>query len=283
MVETASEGYNQHRITMRIYLVRHGQSQSNADWTVNRKVADHAIELTGNGKQQARAAGEFLAKRFKSVLDFTGGFTEARIPKIRLWHSPYLRTRQTAMGIVETCRLPERKTGGYAIQMSSSTFRKRTGGESWFCDNVQEDHPVPHGREHMLLAEQQFGLFDGLSDEERAEFFPQEHRYYEKCKNFEGKMWPKMPQGESRFEVCQRVHQAFGTFHRDADRHGIKDIVVVGHGTTNRAFVTMWLHKRWEWMHNEPNPRNCSIRLIEDGEDKGYIFDGFKGGQHKGQ
>ena len=67
------------------------------------------------------------------------------------------------------------------------------------------------------------------------------------------------------------------------DSMKVEDIVVVGHGTTNRAFVQMWLHLPWEWMHKEPNPKNCSIRLIEDGEDKGYIFKGFDGGQHAGQ
>lgn len=271
---------------MRIFLVRHGQSQSNADWTVNRRVADHAIELTDAGKLQARAAGEFLSEWFQNNLLEPSGGVVGDLPMVRLWHSPYTRTRQTAMGITDACVLPPKKEGyriGVSPRFSSIlSWVPRKEGDSWFLDDDSEA-PVPHGREHMLLAEQQFGLFDGLSDEERAEFFPQEHRYYEKCKNFEGKMWPKMPQGESRFEVCQRVHQAFGTFHRDAEKYGIKNIVVVGHGTTNRAFVTMWLHKRWEWMHNEPNPRNCSIRLIENGEDKGYIFDGFKGGQHKGQ
>lgn len=227
---------------MRIFLVRHGQSQANVDHSINSRVADHAIELTEEGHKQAQAAGEFL-----------GDYLQADNLRIRLWHSPYRRTRQTADRIQETAV-------GYQ-------------GDSIFLDK----------REHMLLAEQQFGLFDGLSDEERENQFPKEQAYYEKCKAFEGKMWPKMPLGESRFEVCQRVHQAFGTFHRDAEKHGIRNIVVVGHGTTNRAFVTMWLHKPWEWMHEEPNPLNCSIRLIEDGEDKGYIFKGFKGGFHKGQ
>ena len=142
----------------------------------------------------------------------------------------------------------------------------RGEGMSWFIDQ----------REHLLLHEQQFGVFDGLSDEDREKYYPREQAYYEKCKKFEGKMWPKMPQGESRMDVCQRVHQAFGTFHRDAAKHGIENIVVVGHGTTNRAFLQMWLHKPWEWMHQEPNPTNCSVRLIENGEDKGYLFDEFE-------
>ena len=82
--------------------------------------------------------------------------------------------------------------------------------------------------------------------------------------------------GENRFQVAQRVHQAFGTFHRDADRHGIQDLIIVSHGVTLRAFVLMWLHLPVEWIETEPNPANCSIRLIEEGEDKGYIFPGFE-------
>lgn len=130
-------------------------------------------------------------------------------------------------------------------------------------------------REHLLLAEQQFGLFDGLSDEEREARYPAEHAYYEKCKKFEGKLWPKMPLGESRIDVAQRVHQSFGTFKRDAEKHGINNIIIAAHGTVNRAFIMMWLHLPYEWMHSEPNPPNCSVRLLEDGEDKGYIFEGF--------
>ena len=256
---------------MRIFLVRHGQSRSNVDATENRRVADHAIALSDEGQRQARACGGFLADYFARHLleSGTGG---AFLPAIRLWHSPYLRTRQTAAAIVETCRLPCDAALPAARARSAdgpgrSIHERRAAGESFFADR----------KEHLLLAEQQFGIFDGLSDEERAEKYADFHAYYEKCKAFEGKMWPKMPLGESRFEVCQRVHQSFGTFKRDEDKHGIENIVVVGHGTTNRAFVVMWLHLPYEWMHQEPNPANCSVRLIEDGEDRGYVFEGFKG------
>lgn len=268
---------------MRIFLVRHGMSRSNVDWSENRRVADHAIELTEEGKKQARGAGEFLAQYFaenhmrvESPKDpIQGDVGRAFFPKVRLWHSPYKRTRQTAEGLQKTCLVPRNLSIELNPKgMTGNSWEGRSKGESFFLDK----------REHMLLAEQQFGVFDGLSDEEREKHYPREQAYYEKCKKFEGKLWPKMPLGESRFEVCQRVHQAFGSFHRDVERHEIRNIVVVGHGTTNRAFVQMWLHKPWEWMHQEPNPQNCSVRLIEDGEDKGYIFEGFKnpeGYKHK--
>lgn len=252
---------------MRIFLVRHGQSRANLDWKENKRVADHAIELSEEGKKQARAAGEFLAGWFDDAWGDGGAWIP--VPRVRLWHSPYTRTRQTAQEIERVCVCSR---GIANMGVHEEFYRKK--GQSWFVDV----------REHLLLAEQQFGIFDGLSDDERREQYPDMQAYYQKCKDFEGKIWPKMPLGESRFEVCQRVHQAFGTFHRDARKHEIENLVIVGHGTTNRAFIMMWLHLPYEWMHEEPNPKNCSIRLLEDGEDKGYIFEGFEhaeGYKHK--
>lgn len=236
---------------MRVLLVRHGESKANVDWNENTEHADHSIPLTDKGHLQAQAAGKFLSGYFCSKF---GPDNYKR--RVRLWHSPYLRTRQTAQTLCINCKVPE--------EMGNKSIPTFNVGESWFHDI----------REHFLLYEQQFGLFDGLSDEQREAKYPDMVAHYEKCKRALGKMWPKMPMGESRADVCQRVHQAFGTFHRDADRHDIQTIVVVAHGTTNRAFTMMWLHKNYEWMHEEPNPKNCSIRLLEDGEDKGYIYAG---------
>lgn len=85
-----------------------------------------------------------------------------------------------------------------------------------------------------------------------------------------------MPGGESRVDVALRLHHGFfGTAQRDFDRHNINTVVVVAHGTVNRAFTTMWCHHNWEFLEKEPNPNNCSVRLLEDGKDQGYVFDGF--------
>lgn len=219
---------------LRVFLVRHGQSAANVDHEILKKIADHAVPLTPEGKRQARAAGSFL-----------GRYLAEHPGRVRLWRSPYLRTRETAAEILDTCLSPS--------------------GEPMIGDAY----------EHLLLHEQQFGVFDGLSDEEKELRYPDATAFYRKCKDATGKMWPQMPLGESRVQVCLRVHQAFGTFHRDLDRHGVDTVVIVGHGTTNRAFITMWLHKPYEWMEEEPNPANCSIRLIDDKEDHGYVFPGF--------
>jgi len=218
---------------VRILLVRHGESLGNVDPRVHATTADHAVPLSERGHQQAREAGARIA-------DYLDQHVQGERPHIRLWVSPYHRTRQTADRLVETAR-------------------------GWITDRV----------EHILLCEQQFGLFDGVAEAELPQRFPNEWSYYDMVCRFGGKFWARMPQGESRFDVAKRIHQAFGTFHRDALEHGIRDIIVICHGVTLRAFVMMWCHLSPEWFEAEPNPNNCAIRRIEDGTDRGYVFPGF--------
>jgi broad specificity phosphatase PhoE len=217
---------------MRILLVRHGESMGNVDPAVHATTADHAVPLSERGLAQAREAGAHIARYYESTAD------EKR--HVRLWLSPYRRTRETADAITEAA-------GGH------------------ITDRV----------EHILLCEQQFGLFDGLTDAQMLARFPHEKSYFDLQCRFGGKFWARMPQGESRFDVAQRIHQAFGTFQRDAVQHGIRDIVVICHGVTLRAFVMMWCHLSPEWFESEPNPANCAIRLIDHGIDRGYLFAGF--------
>jgi broad specificity phosphatase PhoE len=221
----------------RILLVRHGRTTANEDKTVTLTVADHAIELTELGRAQARETGGFLRGYLADLHDRSGG--DAMGP-VRLWQSPYRRTRDTAAIIHATVN--------------------------------QERALIADLREHDLLAEQQFGLFDGIEDADLPVRFPAEHAAYKKAEAFEGRYWARMPLGESRFDVALRVQVAFGTFHRDAERHGIRTIVVVAHGVTVRAFVKGWLHLPYEWFEKEKNPANCSVRLIEDEQDRGYVF-----------
>ena len=212
---------------MEIYLVRHGQSVANVDPSVYRTTADHAVPLSDLGRAQAREAGEFLRARFEAA-----GYAERHV---RLWCSPYLRTRQTADGIEEAC----------------APF-------------------VTDRREDILLCEQQFGLFDGVPDDELPVLFPAEHAHYRKHERHEGRFWARMPLGESRFDVALRIRLFFGTIQRDAEG-GVHTVIVVCHGVTLRAFVMSWLHRTPEWFEEEPNPTNCAIRLIDGNEDRGYL------------
>jgi 2,3-bisphosphoglycerate-dependent phosphoglycerate mutase len=220
---------------LRVFLVRHGQSLANEDPSYYTKMADHAVPLSDHGCQQAADAGKNLLSVFKNIY----GTEKPKNHYCRLWTSPYLRARETGELICQET-------------------------QGWIDDS----------REHMFLGEQQFGLFEGVDwdSDEITESYPKELEYYQKCAAFGGKFWAKIPLGESRFDVCLRVSQAFGSFHRDAAMHGIKNIVIVSHGITIRAFLTMWLHLTPEWFEEEPNPANCSIRLIENNVDKGFVY-----------
>lgn len=67
----------------RIILVRHGESQGNADDRIYETVPDHALTLTERGRAEVLETG----RRLRELIG-----TES----LRMWVSPYVRTRQTA-------------------------------------------------------------------------------------------------------------------------------------------------------------------------------------------
>ena len=209
-----------------LYLIRHGQSTRNVDPTVFTPMADHDIPLSELGRRQARAAGMAL----RDLIALKPG------DPLRLWSSPYRRTRETA-------------------ELVEAGLRPR--------------FPQMDRREHINLCEQQFGLFDGVPDKELPVRFPLEHAHYALAEQHGGRFWARMPLGESRFDVAVRIYESMGTFHRDADRHGVRNIVVVCHSVTLRAFVMQWLHLPYEWFDQQPNPGNCDIYHI-DATQKGH-------------
>ncbi len=127
-------------------------------------------------------------------------------------------------------------------------------------------------REDISLTEQQFGLFDSIPDDKWEEMFPHEYRTWNMFKSQKGKFWARLPMGESPFDVAVRVKSFFGTIKRDYEKHGIDTLFIFTHGTTLRVFVMQYLHKTVEWYEQEHNPENCWIRLIEDKEDREYIY-----------
>jgi broad specificity phosphatase PhoE len=72
---------------MHIFLIRHGESIANAGENYVKRIPDHLVSLTENGKAQAFENGKWLAEycREKGV----------DLSHARIWRSPYLRTRQT--------------------------------------------------------------------------------------------------------------------------------------------------------------------------------------------
>lgn len=249
---------------MRIILVRHGESQANVDQNLHRIIPDHEVALSTRGQEQAKRAADEIIKfyastpevsyswqnKFKTAEEFVrniwvnGNKSYKYPPKITLWNSPYRRTRDTANIIAENL---------------GKLFYKR--------------------KENVLLCEQQFGLFDGIPDEELKSRYPNEFETWHKCRQYNGKFWARYPQGESAFDAAVRIHQAFGSFHRDNEKHEDTDHIIVCHGTVAKLFVMMWFHYPFEWYEKERTIGNCGLYLIENGEDKGWVFPGFKRGE----
>ncbi len=183
-----------------------------------------------------------LTERGKSEAREAGAWLKAYcdekgidLSRARIWRSPYLRTRQT-----------------------SEEFNKSLG--------------ITDIREDITLTEQQFGLFDSLPESEWERMFPIEHAEYRRQLANYGKFYARPPLGESPFDVAIRVHQFMGTIYRDYEAHGMNTLFIFTHGTTLRAFLLRWFHYSPEWYHEERNPKNCQIRVIDGNKDLGYIY-----------
>lgn len=231
---------------LNLYLVRHGETQGNVNRALYKKIADHAIRLTERGILQAGAAGEFLAERLYAEYKDS----PRRFGSVRVWFSPYYRTRQTACEIIHALG---QKFGNAAERIAY--------------------------REDPFLTEQKAGLFDGLTDEQFKELHPKEAENYERHKNFLGRIYGKAPLGETRLEVAIRVKHHFRTVLEDYTSRNIRHVIIVSHGVTVRAYEMGWMRYAPEWLDSEKNPGNCWIRYIHGRRAKGYTDEGYIHGE----
>lgn len=214
---------------MRIFLVRHGESVGNIDERAYRQFGDHNVPLTQWGYRQALAAGRTIAGYLERLSSEEAG-------KYSIWHSPYLRTRQSKDALIEA--LPGR-----------------------LVEDVREDY---------LLREQDFGLFTEIYDHaEQKRKFPEEFEKWAWLRNNSGKFYARPPDGESRADVAQRVRLFLQTVMHDAAT-GRENVIIVGHGVTNRAFEMNFLHLSVDWFEHSDNPGNADVTLIEGTASEGY-------------
>jgi Histidine phosphatase superfamily (branch 1) len=84
------------RLPELIVLVRHGESEGNADDSLYRNKPDHIINLTPLGVEQAALAGERLEREVFGAYEQE---TKAAIRRVHLTVSPFERTLQTAAAL----------------------------------------------------------------------------------------------------------------------------------------------------------------------------------------
>lgn len=239
---------------MRIMIVRHGESEGNVDASAYGRYGDHKVPLTADGRKMAKEAGEHIAKFYQSLYG-----SPFNAPHIRLWISPYTRTRQTAH------------------EMLSSNLR------NWVSDV----------RENVNLVEQDFGLLEGEGYFKAEEICKNTFQRLQLQKAKEGKFYARFPNGESGHDVAGRVSQFLGTLFRDKNlvrkgyvgcSNGIADVILVTHGVTGRAFIMEWFSYGPEWYQNSKNLPNASVCYIDGTEayphfQGKFLFGGYgKGG-----
>lgn len=186
-----------------------------------------------------------LTQKGREQADETGAFLERILrgepsDNIAMWVSPYRRTRETA-------------------------------------EIIRRHVPAPVKEDDMLV-ELQFGIFDGLSDEEAAAEFPEEWARYRNARRFNGKFYARKPEGESPFDCAIRQKLFVDTLYRDFAKDGPDNIIIVGHGAALKILRKVIFHYSYEWYEAEPNPANCSIMHVSlDNKaganlDDGYIY-----------
>ena len=140
--------------------------------------------------------------------------------------------------------------------------------ESLHIDDVKED---------VLLIERQFGLYDGLTFNER-EKYKQSFDYSNWMYENGGYFYTKYPLGESPLDVAIRARIFMDTLFRDM-YNGVENFFIVSHGVYLTIFQMAYFHYSPEWFNTCPNMQNCSVKLIDKqgknrSVDKDYIFKG---------
>ena len=228
---------------MRIWLVRHGESLGNVDELAHSKIPDHKIPLTEFGVEQAKNAGALIREYYQNN-------AAIKDKKIRLWYSPYLRTKQTKDGLA-------------------------SGLGHDLIENIKNGKP---GWEDDRLVEQDFGVFSRMHDkDEQFRLFPAWAEHFYNIKDNEGKYYAQAPGGESRKQVCAHVSDFIRSMMDDV-KEGHEDMVIVTHGVTMRAFEKRFMHHDIDWFEESENPDNCDVVLIEGDKEHDYtVTPIFKG------
>ena len=109
-------------------------------------------------------------------------------------------------------------------------------------------------KEDITLIEQRYGLFSDKEIQLLKELYPSEFAFYD---NY------------YQNDVALRTKMFIDTIYRDQE----ENLFVVSHGTTIRTIVMNFFHYAPEWFNAEPNPGNCSIRLIDtDKHTEEYLY-----------
>lgn len=127
-----------------------------------------------------------------------------------------------------------------------------------------------------LVAEQDFGLFNGLSTEQCYKRYPKYAKLYDLQAKLKGEYNVVPPQGESKASVVKRAEKFLEKISSNYKDQPIENIIVVAHCVFNRALNKTLMQQTSEWLMAEKQQENCAVkhfvRVGNDWSDRGFVF-----------
>lgn len=208
-----------------IYLVRHAQSESNVDSKLLFNQTNMSVKITDIGYKQLDENSDFLVKYFNE-LPQNNIFSENQTPTIKVWNSPYERTRITANGIKDKF--------------------------------IKNNIPFSES-ESLYICERQFGLID--NNHQYSETHTKELEHYNLHREFKHDFWARPPLGESPFDMCLRLDYFLKTIlNNDDNEHHI----IVSHGAAIKGLILLYMNLNYESYSTLDYANNCSITLLSN-------------------
>lgn len=110
-----------------------------------------------------------------------------------------------------------------------------------------------------------------LREQEYSRKLRKDRHYDEKDREAYGKFFYGMDDGESGAMVYDRVSDCIGTLHRDFEKEDYpNNVLIFGHGMTNRLFLVRWFHIPIEEFEMWKNPKNGALYIMELQENNKY-------------
>lgn len=230
-------------MTIRILLVRHGESEGNVDGSAYIKHGDSKVALTDQGWRQAAHTGAFLKNLYQE--------TDTNGPPI-LFVSSYKRTKETLSGI--------------ALGLG---------------DHFRGKHRLKP-KEDPRLVERFFGAVnhlyhpEGIMDEKLAgQLSALSTRVYAKDPFVARPLF-----GDSPKDMLESVKGFIETTMKTDIKQGERDFLFVVHGAVIQAFLMSWAHLPMDAKGKLANPGNGDVIQIEGDFGKDWnikrIYDGQK-------
>lgn len=280
-----------------IILIRHGESESNKDKTINQHTPNHLIPLTENGWRQSRQAGVDLLKvlnlddndivdkleakykpdddnRRKLKLQGYTRMNKKKDANIVFYTSPYKRTRETLKGILEV--IDEYNELNCGVEIKDEERYEASNRNKFALWNPPE---FPSGfYENKASAMKNVDMSKNfiqyrVKDDPRIR--EQDFGNFQQVSSMQdvmkkrstyGHFFYRFQEGESAADVYDRVASFQETLFRYFERTNKKPrdvVVLVTHGIYSRVFLMKWFRWTYEEFESFTNVPNGSMIVME--------------------